>query len=462
MSKLKINISDLFDLSGAIIYNPDDYRPSVNVSIDSRTVRKNTLFVAIKGERFDGHQFIEEAVKNGANAILVDEKFYRKLDNIKVPIITVPDTIKAYGEIANMWRHKLGAKVVSITGSNGKTGTKDIVAELLASKYKVLKTTANNNNHIGVPLTILSAKAGTEILVLEHGTNHFGEIEYTAKIAQPDIALITNIGASHLEFLKDLDGVYKEKSKLIQECLDNNGTIACNQNDPIIRRNNRKVSQRITYGFSGKSEFVGKILGYDDFGRTKIKITSGKITFSYLLPLYGESNAKNFLAAFAIARRLGVSKSAINKAVKKLEAPKGRLSVIELNNSILIDDTYNSNPASVKAALKFLKNIRLYKNSVLILGDMFELGSGAIKMHKELAKEIKSIKKVNVLCLGKMMRSLSAELERMNISSTHFRTRNQLSKYLLKSDFNGSKILVKGSRGMKMEEFVEIIKSKAV
>ncbi len=461
MSKLAITISDLFDLTGAVIYNPDEYKPTTSVSIDSRQSGKNILFVAIKGDRFDGHKFVKDAVKNGAAAVVVNKRYYKNLDQIKVPIITVPNTITAFGELANVWRRKLGAKVISITGSNGKTGTKDILAELLSAKYKVVKTSANNNNHIGVPLTILSAKAGTEMLVLEHGTNHFGEIEYTARIAQPDVALITNIGESHLEFLVDTKGVYKEKSKLIDVCIENNGTIVCNMNDKMLRKETRKITRRITYGFGTKSEFNGKILGYDDYGKTELAITSGKLGFNFVLPLYGEPNAQNFLAAFSVARRLGVSKSLLAKSVKKLNAPKGRLSVSSAGGNILIDDTYNSNPASMKAAIKLVKTIKVYKQSLIVLGDMFELGRDSKKMHRELAREIKPIKNTKVLCLGTMMKYLNQELRKLKIESEYFNTRKQLAEYLGKLELKNFKILVKGSRGMKMEEFAELIKSKA-
>lgn len=156
MSRIRINISDVFNLNGAVIYNPDDYKPVTKISIDSRRVRKNTLFVAVKGERFDGHKFIPEALEHGATSVLVDKRYYKKPDQINVPIITVPDTVKAFGELANIWRNKLNAKIISITGSNGKTGTKDIVAELLSSKYKVVKTSPKTSKDFLNTLILLT------------------------------------------------------------------------------------------------------------------------------------------------------------------------------------------------------------------------------------------------------------------------------------------------------------------
>ena len=208
---MRITLEDLFNIPTAVIYNPDAYKSAAAVFIDSRQVKKKSIFVAIKGKNFDGHDFVKEAVKKGAGAIIINKRKLSEFDELDLPVITVSNTTHAYGELARIWRKKLKAKVISITGSNGKTSTKEILSEILSEKYKVHKTTANNNNHIGVPLTILSAPSGCEVVVLEHGTNHFGEIEYTAKIAQPDYSLITNIGSGHLEFLKDKKGVYKGK-----------------------------------------------------------------------------------------------------------------------------------------------------------------------------------------------------------------------------------------------------------
>ena len=209
MKKTGLTLEDFFDLNSSVIYNPDELKTIRNVSIDSRNISNNCLFVAIKGERFDGHDFLNEAVENGAAAILVENRKLKSLKDFEIPIITVNDTIKALGELAGRWRKKLtngNTKIIGITGSAGKTSTKEMIAMLLSTKYKVNRTIANYNNHIGVPLTLFSTNESHDILVAELGTNHFGEIKYTADIAQPDYALITNVGNSHLEFLKNKKG----------------------------------------------------------------------------------------------------------------------------------------------------------------------------------------------------------------------------------------------------------------
>ncbi|NCS87156.1 MAG: UDP-N-acetylmuramoyl-tripeptide--D-alanyl-D-alanine ligase, partial [Ignavibacteria bacterium] len=203
MKKITITLNDIFQLPSAVIYNPDNFKPFSAVTIDSRNVPANSLFVAIKGEKFDGHKFIKDAVNKGAAAILINEKMLNKIDDVNTVIITVNDTTTALGNLAKIWRSKLSTKIIAITGSNGKTSTKEILALLLSEKYKVNKTLVNNNNHIGVPLTLFATSNKHDLLVLELGTNHFGETKYSAGISKPDYALITNIGNSHLEFLKN-------------------------------------------------------------------------------------------------------------------------------------------------------------------------------------------------------------------------------------------------------------------
>ncbi len=461
MAKIKITIEDLFDLHGAVIYNPDEYNDAYSVSIDSRRVKKNSIFVAIKGERFDGHSFIKEATKNGAGTIIINKKYFKRFSSLSSTIVTVDDTIKAYGELAKVWRKKLSAKVISLTGSNGKTSTKEMIATLLSEKYLVVKSEANNNNHIGVPLTIFSANEKTQVLILEHGTNHFNEIVYTAKIAQPDFALITNIGNTHLEFLNSKDGVYKEKSYLLHETESSGGKVLINFDDPILRRNSKKFKRKISYGFSKNADIKGDIIGFTVDGRTKIAVKNGHKKIETLLPVYGLSNAKNLLAAYVVAIKLGMTKKEIYKGIKKLKTINNRLNVKKKKKSILINDTYNSNPDSVKGALELIENIKIYDHKILIMGDMFELGSKSKKLHEELSKFIKKKSLTDIYLIGKYMSYLNKKLGKSKINSKHFSSRESLKKFLGNNTFSESVVLVKGSRGMHMEEFYEIIDKKA-
>lgn len=457
MNKLGITIEDLFNLSTAVIYNPDVYKTSNYVSIDSRSIKKKSIYIAIKGEKLDGHNFAKDAINKGAGAIIINKKQLNNFDSINRTIVTVEDTLKAYGELATIRKNKLGAKIISITGSAGKTSTKEMIAGMLSEKYNVQKTAANNNNHIGVPLTILSAPENTDVLVLEHGTNHFNETKFTADIAQPDIALITNIGDSHLEFLINRAGVYKEKSALFNAAVKNNGLIIINNDDPILKIEAKNYKNKITYGFKSNADVKGKILGFTEEGKTKIKVTYKNKNIETVLPVIGEAAAKNFLSACVIAFILGLTKQQILNASKKIEHVHGRLEVTKKKDLMIINDTYNSSPDSMKNAITLLNKISKYKRKVLIAGDMFELGRSAKTLHESLSAEIIKSKITDLFTIGKMMKFMSAKAAKKIKNTKHFQTRNSLINFLGNENFSNSVILVKGSRGMKMEDFLQTL-----
>jgi len=460
LKKALLKIEDIFDIHGAVIFEPDKLRSIRYVSIDSRKIKKDTLFIALKGEKFDGHDFVKEAINNGASAVLINRKKLNRFNDVKVPIITVENTKFALGDIARIWRKKLNAKIIGITGSSGKTTVKNMLAEMLSKKYRVSKTEANNNNQIGVPLTILNTNGNHQVLVAELGTNHFGEIPYTAKILSPDYSLITNVGDSHLEYLKTRNGVWKEKSFLFDETIRNGGKVFLNYDDPIIKAKHSRKGTHISYGFSHKVDVLGKIKSYTDDGRPIIEIIYKKIKYEVTLPIYGEQSAKNFLASFAVALELGLTFDEIKKAIQKLKAPTGRLDVQQYKNFILIDDTYNANPDSTKAAIELLGRIRTFKRKIIFLGDMLELGSNSIKFHQRLTNVITKSAIDEVYTIGPKMKYLHKNLTQKKIIAKHFTQRDALLNHIRKMNFNNSVILVKGSRGLKMEEIVSEIQNK--
>jgi UDP-N-acetylmuramoyl-tripeptide--D-alanyl-D-alanine ligase len=460
LKKVYLTIEDVFNIPDSVIYEPDNYKPIYNVTIDSREIKKNTLFIAIKGKRFDGHDFVNQAVKNGAVAVLINKKYLARYDSIDVPLITVKDTKLALGSIARLWRNKLNTKVIGITGSTGKTTVKEMVSELLKEKYLVNKTIANNNNDIGVPLTILSTNADHDVLVAELGTNHFGEIPYTAKILSPDYALITNIGNSHLEFLKSKKGVWKEKSFLFDETVSNNGKVFLNYDDPIIKEQHSSRGKHLTFGFSGRVDVKGKIKQFNKDGKVVLEIEYRKKKHSFTSPLYGEKNASNFLASTAVALEFGLNFNEIEQASKRIRATKGRLDVQRYKNFILIDDSYNANYDSMKAAIELVGKIKLFDRKILLIGDMLELGEQSINLHQSLKREILENNIDEVYTIGSAMKALQIKLKSENIITKHFTNRKLLLDFVKKLNLGNSAILVKGSRGMKMEEFVTAIKSK--
>ena len=460
MKKINLNIDNIFNIPTAVIYNPDMFKTIYNVSIDSRNIKKNTLFIAIKGERFDGHDFIDDVVRKGACAVIINEKNLKKLSEVEIPVITVKDTTIALGDVAKIWRSKLKTKVIGITGSAGKTTTKEILATLLTEKFNVNKTVANNNNHIGVPLTILSTNEKHNVLVAELGTNHFGEIPYTASIASPDLALITNIGDSHLEFLKNRKGVLKEKSALLKETINRGGKIFINNDDKMLKEFGRNVKNKITFGLNEKADYQARVLSYDKLAKPQIEIRNKKKVFYTTLPISGEKNVLNFTAAYAIATELGLTNAQIEKAVKKIKSYNKRLEIKDLKNFTLINDTYNANPDSMKSSLDILNKIDSRNKKIAVLGDMFELGSESKVKHLELSTFINKTKVDEVYSIGKMMKLMNQKLNGKTKVHQHFADRNSLKSFLEKLNINNSAVLVKGSRGMKMEEFVSVLETR--
>ncbi len=462
MKKINLTLTDFFNLPSAEIYNADKFKPVSKVSIDSRSTLKNALFIAIKGDKFDGHTFIRQAIEKGASIVVINKNDYKKFRDVKIPLVAVSDTVEALGNLAKIWRKKLNAIVIGISGSNGKTSTKEMLAALLSQKFSVNKTYKNNNNHIGVPLTILSSNEEHEIVIVELGTNHFGEIQYTASIAQPDYGIITNIGESHLEFLKNLRGVLKEKSALFNETIKAGGTIAVNIDDRFLNEFSKKYKKKITYSLKRyNADVSGKITSTSLEGHPLITVKFKNKLMHFELPLFGVNSAKNFIAALSIGLNLGLKKNHIVSGLKRITPVDKRLNVIKNKNYIVVDDTYNANPESMKAAFELVKAINIYKKKILVLGDMFELGKESVKLHEELAKDIIKNKISSVYTIGSLMNSLNKMLKNKEIENKHFRNRESLKVFLSHFDFAGSIVLVKGSRGMGMEEFEKIIENKA-
>lgn len=458
MKTLSITLQDLFNMPTAEIYNASAYKPSRKVVIDSRSVTKGAMFVAIKGEKFDGHDFITEAEKNGATSFVVDKSYSKNIYKADKTFVSVSDTTIALGWLAYTWRKKSSAKVVAITGSNGKTSTKDYLTIILSEKYSVHSTSGNNNNHIGVPLTILSSTNKHEALVLELGTNHFGEISYTANIASPDYALITNIGNSHLEFLKNKSGVLKEKKALFDSTETNEGKIFINAEDLYLSKLISKYGKTILFG-TANSDYSFKYLGTSEDGKSELEFSAKSKIFKAKTNLLGEHNYKNINAAVAVASELGLSAAQIKKGIAKLKSPKQRLNVIHKKYFSLIDDTYNANPESMKSALQALSSFK-NKKRIALLGDMFELGEDWKKYHQELSAEFTKKKIDAAILIGDKMKSLHSALIKKHFPSHHFLERDELKLFLTSLELNNCIILIKGSRGMKMEEFVKILSER--
>lgn len=453
-----ISLKDIFEIKGTQIFNPDYFSDILSVSIDSRKVLKGSLFIAIKGERFDGHNFINEAINSGASIVAIEKKYLNQFSGLEIPFIVVNDTTKFLGQLASVWRNKLKTKIIGIGGSNGKTTTKEILSQLLAYKYSVNKTEANNNNHIGVPLTILSTNNNHKYLVLEFGSNHPGEIKYIAEIAKPDYALITNIGDSHLEFFKNRIGVLKEEGVLFKSTLSNDGLIFLNYDDPLLKKHYASIKNKITYSFNSKTDFVCKIKDIDNEGKISFILNNSKTVFKSPLP--GEMGISNYFASIVVAKTLGMSFNEILIAQKKIKAYDKRLDLKKHKTTWIINDCYNANPSSMQLALSLLNNLKPGFKKIAILGDMLELGNLSIKKHQEIGKYINTLNVEQILTFGNHSKSIVDSIRESNKIKYHFDSKEDLKKYIDSIDLSQTVILIKGSRGMKLEEITEYLEGK--
>ncbi|MCX5700910.1 MAG: UDP-N-acetylmuramoyl-tripeptide--D-alanyl-D-alanine ligase [Candidatus Omnitrophica bacterium] len=418
-----------------------------DICIDSRNIKKGSAFIAIKGDRFDGHDFIRQAFKKGATCIIAKNSKGLK----KGTIIIVKDTIKALGDIARMHRNRFDIPIITVTGSNGKTTTKEMIASVLSGKFKVLKNEGTKNNHIGLPLTLLKLDSSYDIAVLEVGTNHFGEVKYLSSIVRANIGVITNIGLSHLEYFKNLSGVFREKLELIKN-LKRPGLAILNADDPFLKK--------VVYKKSKLPIVIGVGINKEsDFTASNIKVSEGKPEFKanrkfrFALNTLGYYNIYNSLLAIAVGRVFGLRYRDIALQLAAFNLPKSRLNFREINKIKFIDDTYNANPVSLKQALEVLKGLTVKGRKILVLGDMLELGKSSQRFHDQsLNDALKSCD--TLITVGKFTATSVAKklFLKKNIFTCKdsFQARDVLYKEIrvAPSDI----VLVKGSRSMKMEE----------
>jgi len=429
------------------------------VSIDSRTIRPNEVYFALCGENHDGHKFVRSAFDNNAKAAVVEGKWWKENKSTfqDDPILIVDDSLKALQESACEYRKKFNIPVIGLTGTNGKTTTKEMVAAVLAETGKVCKNEGNLNNHIGVPLTIFRLNDSHKILVLEMGMNHLGEIARLCEIAQPDFGLITNIGHGHLEFLKTVEGVVKAKMELF-EYLTPNGSAFINLDDSLIVKHTPKLKRSVTYGFSNKANVAGEKPGTDKHGFPVMQIGGMKIKINFL----GHHNLINALAAIAVGTEFGIDLGKMKTALGNVKVPGKRMEVLKHKNMLILNDSYNANPDSTIAALETLHSIPASGRKIFIFGDMLELGEQAIAEHAKIGESVKDYGVSVFFAFGQLAVGAvqAAKKPGKNLVAKHFENKEALIgelRELLKED---ETILVKGSRGMKMEEVVDALLKK--
>lgn len=441
---------------------------------DSRSLTKGCAFVALRGERFDGHDFVPHAFRLGASVAVVSRQWHRSRAGRRVadPLVIVDDPLAAYGLIARAHRDAFDIPVVAVAGSNGKTTTKELVADLLSLRWNVLRTFGNLNNQIGVPATLLRLRPEHQVAVIEIGTNSPGEIATLCRIVDPTHGLITSIGREHLELLGSIEGVAREEGALFDYLAHSGGTGIVNMNDPHVAPLRKSLRHVVTYGTRGRVDVRGTLVGGDRWGAPRVRIvdrvSSRTLTFPVSLRTPGSHSVLNALAAAATARSLGMSTSMIRKGLESF-VPEvsphgyGRLAPMMANcGAPLLNDTYNANPDSMIAGLETLASITPAPGGIRIavLGDMLELGRGSALEHRRLADEIDRIGRIDqAIFFGPQMKFAWRRLTRLAREKgarlpLYFEEKDRLIEAVVAILSAADVMLVKGSRGMRMEEVV--------
>lgn len=413
-----------------------------SVSIDTRKIETNSLFIAIKGERFDANTFAKEALDKGASYVIIDDKSYF----IDQRTILVEDSLIALQELAKFHRDYLKLPIIALTGSNGKTTTKELINVVLSKKYKTKATVGNLNNHIGVPLTLLSFTSETEIGIVEMGANHKKEIEFLCELATPDYGYITNFGKAHLEGFGGVEGVIEGKSEMYKYLSANDKLVFINLEDPI-QVEKSKLLKSFSFGINKTNADVNitsikanpfVTIGYSDL-----------LIQSHLIGLY---NANNINAALTIGKYFGVTDSEIKDALESYIPENNRSQLVQKGSNQIILDAYNANPSSMSVAIENFLQLD-NANKVMILGDMFELGDESLKEHKAIVAMLSKYENVKCYFVGSAF--YESKIDKDNFG--FYKSFESFSNDLSDMKFDNSTILIKGSRGMALERTLEFI-----
>lgn len=453
-----MKVKDILNITEGQLIIGNENLECENFSKDTRTIRKGDIYIGIKGEKFDGSQFWKQALDNGAEAVIVEnieimqeemEKYSNKT------IIKVKNTLESLYEIARYKRSLYDIPVIAVTGSVGKTSTKDVIASVVSTKYKTLKTEGNNNNNIGLPLTILKLK-DHEALVIEMGMNHFGEISLLTSIAKPTLGVITNIGTSHIGNLGSRENILKAKLEIL-EGMAIPKIIINNDNDLLhewYEENKEKIKIH-TFGIQNKSELNAQSISLHEDGSEFTAVYETQ-NLDIKVPIGGEHFVYNALCATQVGHILEISNEQIQQGIAQFELTKKRMDIRKLENgAILINDAYNASYESMKASLEFLESYTGTRK-IAVLGDMFELGEFSEELHRKVGKEVAQ-RNINILiCAGDVSKYIIEEAEKnTKIQAYYFNSNEEIVENLCQEIRNGDVILVKASNGMKFFEICQ-------
>ena len=452
---LELNLQEIVKATKGALLKEADVKEIKAVSTDTRKIEEGTMFIALKGENFNGNNYVLEAFNKGAKIAIVDE-VKCDLNELKedVALIKVENTGRALMDLAKFYREKLGLKVVGITGSAGKTSTKDLVAAVLSDKYKVFKTKGNFNNEIGLPLMILELDSTYDVAILEMGMRGLGQIKELAEIASPDLGIITNIGISHIEILKTRENILKAKME-IATFFDKNNTLVVCGNDDFLGALPEAEYKIVKTGVGENFKIGAKNIALEELS-SKFTVYDGEKEEEFSLDMPGEHNISNLMLGIAIAKELGVSFEEMKRGLKNIEATSMRLELIKKDGFSILNDCYNSSPVAVKSAIDVMKNIE-GKRRIAVLGTMRELGHKSEEAHEEIGKYAKENGIEKVLCFGDFSENIK---EGYGEGCTVYENKEELIKDLLNIICEGDIILVKASRSLKFEEITKALLEK--
>ncbi len=446
-------LSQIAKFAGASLSSGDGSVMIDEVSTDSRTLKAGELFVALRGENFDGHNFVESAAKAGAAGAIVDSNWKSPVPE-NFAFIRTKDTLQAYQRLAANYRKSLALKVVAITGSNGKTSTKDFSASVLARRFRVTKTEGNFNNHVGLPRTVLDATSQDEVAVWEIGMNHPGEVAALSKIAAPDAAIITNIGVAHIEFMGSREAIAREKGALA-ESVGSEGTVILNADDPfsegIAARARAKVIFAGTKGGTVRAIEISQSADGSEF-----TIVEGAHRCRAQLPVPGLHMVQNALLAVAAGRAFGLSIEECAAGLATAPLAKARLQIKEIGGVQFLDDSYNANPDSMKAALRTLIELDADGKRIAVLGEMRELGGESERGHREVGETAAALKIDQLITIGNTAAAIADAARHAGLrKTTILSSTSEAAELLDEIAAPGDLILIKGSRVTRTEEVIE-------
>ena len=448
-----LTVSQIAQFAGASLSSGDGTVVINKVSTDSRTIKPGELFVALRGENFEGHDFVETSAKAGAAGALVDLNWAGSVPN-NFALLRATDALQAYQTLAANYRRSLTLKVLAITGSNGKTSTKDFAASVLARRFQITKTEGNFNNHVGLPRTILEATSGDEVAVWEIGMNHPGEIAALAKIAAPDAAIITNIGVAHIEFMGSREAIATEKGALA-EAVEPQGTVILNADDPfskgIAARTRAKVVLAGTTGGTVRAIEIRQSADGSEF-----TIVEGAHRCRAQLPVAGSHMVQNALLAVAAGRAFGLSIEECAAGLAAAPLTKARLQMKEIGGVQFLDDSYNANTDSMKAALRTLVELDTEGKRIAVLGEMRELGAESERGHREVGEAAATLGVDQLITIGDAAELIAEGARTAGLDKvSSARSTAEAAKLLGEIAEPGDLVLIKGSRAARTEEVIE-------